>query len=137
MHRSERRLEAVYFGYDARRFYLRLDPAPDPRGVPEKGAVTVQFVSPLERRLRIRRDPSGQWRCTWAESVAAPPPAFAADRVLELAIPLEDLGIDRTRELRFFVTVSDDGRELERLPESDFLVVGIDPTGLDHQEWIV
>jgi len=137
MHRSERRLEAVYFGYDARRFYLRLDPAPDPRGVPEKGAVTVQFVSPLERRLRIRRDPSGQWRCTWAESVTAPPPAFAADRVLELAIPFEDLGIDRTGELRFFVTVSDDGRELERLPESDFLVVGVDPPGLDQQEWIV
>jgi alpha-amylase/alpha-mannosidase (GH57 family) len=137
MHRAESPLKAVYFGYDAERLYLRLDPAAE-HGAPSSARrILVQFASPRDRRLELSREESGRWRCGWADGAAAREPQFAADRILELALPLADLGIERTGELRFFVAVTDDGRPIERLPEHGFLITPVDPAGLDHHEWVV
>jgi hypothetical protein len=136
MHRSERVLEAVYFGYDRRRLYLRLDAAAGPGGFPAGSSVRVRIVGPRQLDLRLEPGPDGPWRARW-EGAALAAPEFAGDRILELAIPLDDLGLAGPGELRFFVTVEAGERELERFPASDVLVVPVDPGGLDPSEWVV
>ncbi|MBP1594666.1 MAG: glycoside hydrolase, family 57 [Acidobacteria bacterium] len=136
MHQAVRRLEKVFFGYDASRFYLRLDFAGQGlRGLPAQVSVQLQFVSPGQSFLAIDCA-EGQWRCG-AWEPAAPAPAAAGDRILEVGIPLEALGVGAPDEVRFFITLLDKERELERFPSTGFLVVPVDPWSLDHEEWIV
>jgi hypothetical protein len=60
---------------------------------------------------------------------------FAAVQVIELALPLDALGVLKPAEVTFFISVLDNGRELERLPSTGLLTVPADPWGLDQQEW--
>lgn len=139
MHRVEAYLEKVYFGYDTSRFYIRLDLDPDYRdSFPESGLLRIQFASPRECQLVIRRDGQRDWQCHWQDSPSGiEPPSFAADRILELGVSLEMLGIDAPGALRFFILVLEGNQEMERFPRNDFLHVRVDPWGLNHQEWIV
>ena len=136
MHQAVRRLEKVFFGYDTSRFYLRLDFAGlGLRGLPAHVSVQLQFVSRRQSFLAIDCA-GGQWRCSaWEPS--GPAPEAAGDRILEIGIPLEALGVSGPDEVRFFITLLDKERELERFPSTGFLVVPVDPWGLDLEEWIV
>ena len=138
MHRIERSLEKVFFGFDRRFFYLRIDLAPGKiTDFPNNGAIRVQFVSPGKCSLVLQHSNSA-WYCTTVDwSSHSPDPLFAAKKIVEIGLPLEALGVEKPREVTFFISVLYDGREMERFPSSGFLAVPTDPWGLDQQEWIV
>jgi hypothetical protein len=78
------------------------------------------------------------WRCALSGSQGAEQqPSVAGGKILEIGIPLKALGLQEADEVRFFVVLSDQDRELERFPSTGFLVVPVDPWELDQQEWIV
>ncbi|NWG14247.1 MAG: glycoside hydrolase [Acidobacteria bacterium] len=139
MHRVTRCLEKVFFGYDTRSFYVRIDLTGGQRSpLPQRCSVQLEFVSPKRGLVILDRDEKGVWRCRDAsESADALPAAFGAGRILELAIPLDALGILQPQEARFFVTLLNRERELERFPAIGFLSVPVDPWQLDEQEWFV
>ncbi len=139
MHRITRCLDKVFFGYDTRSFYIRIDFADRRRSpLPQRCAIQLEFLSPKRGRLTLDRDETGIWRCGDA---SASPDALTADfsvgKILELAIPLEALGILEAQEVRFFVALLDQQRELERFPAIGFLSVPVDPWQLDDHEWFV
>jgi alpha-amylase/alpha-mannosidase (GH57 family) len=137
MHQVVRRLEKVFFGYDASRFYLRLDFTGGMINLPAQLSVQVHVLSPRESLLKIDRS-GGEWGCSAIPApVADQKPAAAGARILEIGVPLKALGIEEPDEVRFFVTLLDNDRELERFPSTGFLVVPVDPWGLDQQEWMV
>ncbi len=139
MHRTDRYFEKVYFGYDARHFYVRLDLLADRgRAVPSPGSYQLHFVAPNECLYAMEWDGKGAWILrTLRSSKPDLVPGFAGDRILEMAVPLEALGVQKPAHVRFFVAAFDRGIELERFPRSDFITVAVDPWGLDHREWIV
>jgi hypothetical protein len=139
MHRAERYVQKVFFGYDTRRFYIRLDLTADHHAkLPSGASLHIHFVAPRDLVLLLNRDESKSWSCCW---LAAPellePPVFGGARILELGISLETLKVQSPAEVRFFVVVLESDRELERFPSSGLLVVPVDPWGLDHQQWMV
>ncbi len=138
MHRTDRYFERIYFGYDARRFYVRVDLVTDrSRSVSAAGTYHLHFVSPKECLIAIEGS-EGIWRC---RTLISPMPGFAAEfgggRILELGIPLEALGVEKPDMVRFFVSALDRNVELERFPPNDYISVSVDPWGLDHREWMV
>ncbi len=140
MRRSGRGVEKVFFGYDKRRFYLRIDLTPGwLRGmIPAEYSLQIQFVSPREILLLIEIDEARSWRCrVLRSSTEGLEPEFAGAKILELGVNLEDLGIDRPEEVRLSVAAFERNHELERLPSNGFLAVTVDPWGLDQQEWMV
>jgi alpha-amylase/alpha-mannosidase (GH57 family) len=140
MHRSERCIEKVFFGYDEHRFYLRIDLTTEwLRGIiPASHSLQVQLVSPREFLMMLEYDQARTWQCRVLRSaVEGFAPEFAGARILELAVPLEELGVNKPEEVRFSVSTFDKGRELERLPAHGFLAVTVDPWELDHREWLV
>jgi alpha-amylase/alpha-mannosidase (GH57 family) len=138
MHQTVRFLEKVFFGYDSNRFYLRLDFSGGLRNVPPQVSIQLQFLAPGECRILVERV-DGTWRSTFFQSTAAPggEPAAAGGRILEVGVPLDALGVSEPDEVRFFVTLKEEERELERFPSTGFLVVPVDPWGLDQEEWLV
>ncbi len=139
MHRTERLLEKVYFGFDAQSFYLRIDVV---RGkietFPPSGSIQVHFLSPEKCCLALENTESRNWRCRtviWPSSGKAP--CFAANRILELGVPLEVLGVRKPAEVAFYISVLDRGREVERFPSAGLVSVPTDPWNLDQLEWMV
>ena len=119
MHRTDRFLEKVFFGFDLQCFYLRIDL------VPEKMAdfspaisIEVQFASPEECRLALEYTERNAWSCRTIHGLCPIRlPDFAGNRILELGIPLEALGVRASLpRSAFFILVLDNGRELERFP---------------------
>jgi alpha-amylase/alpha-mannosidase (GH57 family) len=141
MHRTDRFFERVFFGFDLKYFYLRID-AVDEKLVelPTNYSVQVQFIFPKDCTVSLRRNERGEWVCeTLHWPVPDHPPLFAGKKILELGVPIEALGV-RVREpveVAFFVLALENEREVERFPSTGFLKVLMDPWGLDQQEWMV
>lgn len=139
MHRNKRYLEKIYFGYDNDRLYLRLDVTPSSREaeMPPKIAWHVQFVYPRELVLLLKNE-GKEWRCVVLRSTSPQPlPAFAGRKILELGLPLEDLGIYNPEEVRFAITAYEEDKELERFPAHSYFAFTVDPWGINQQEWMV
>jgi alpha-amylase/alpha-mannosidase (GH57 family) len=139
MHRTERLLEKIYFGFDALSFYLRINLAPGKIDTfPSDESIQVQFVSPEKCCLSLDKTENGNWRCrTVIWPTAGKAPGFAANRIIELSVPLETVGVRKPEDVTFFISVLDRGREVERFPSTGLLSVPTDPWNLDQQEWIV
>ncbi len=140
MHRNERCIERVYFGFDKSRFYLRLDLTASWRrgALPLELALQIHFASPMDVLLALRLDDAGDWGCeVLRASVQEVAVEFCAGRTFELGIPLEDLGIYKPEEARFAISACEKDRELERFPAHSFLAVMVDPWGIGQQEWMV
>jgi alpha-amylase/alpha-mannosidase (GH57 family) len=139
MHRTDRLMEKIYFGYDQNSFYLRMDLVPGAISTFSlRGAIQVRFTSPEMINVALDRAETEGWRCkpiVWPAIVQSP--AFAADRILELGIPFQALGIQRPADVTFFILIMEENHELESFPSSGSLTVPVDPWGLDLQEWIV
>ena len=139
MHRAETYVQKVFFGYDTRLFYIRLDLAANQAiTLPLEASLHLHFVAPRDLVLRLNRDPSDTWHCSWLGIPDSfQPPGFGGGKILELGIPLDLLEVRNPGEVSFFVTVVEDNRELERFPSRGLLIVPVDPSGLDHQHWMV
>jgi alpha-amylase/alpha-mannosidase (GH57 family) len=139
MHRSERQFESMYFGYDAARFYLRIDLKDLKEGrFPQGRSLMIRFLAPVEFAMDITCGDHGHWHCKTATTrVPEPDLRFAADKVMEIGIPLDALGIRKPEEARFFALLIERNHELERFPDNGFLAVPVDPWGLDQREWMV
>jgi hypothetical protein len=139
MYRTDRFLDKILFGFDLRNFYLKIDLAPAKMmEFPPTNSIQVQFTSPKECLLALECEEKNIWRCRTIQWPAPDkPPAFAGFKILELGIPLDVLEVREPVEVTFFVTVLDNGREVERLPSTGLLSVHTDPWSLDQQEWIV
>jgi hypothetical protein len=139
MHRTENFLDKIYFGYDTRDFYLRVDLARDlSKALLPEAFLEIRFVEPRKCRLRVARDKGSDWECRWVGPGApSAAPQWGAGKILEIGIPLEALDILERTNLRFSLVITEKDREIERFPANDLLEVPVDPWGLDHEEWIV
>jgi alpha-amylase/alpha-mannosidase (GH57 family) len=139
MHRADRFFEKVFFGFDLKYFYVRIDVAPEKLlELPSGYSVNVQFISPRECAVALERNEKGDWVCrTLHWPVRGQDPVFAGKKILELGVPMEALGVREPVEVTFFLSALESKREVERFPSSGFLKVLTDPWGLDQQEWIV
>ncbi len=139
MHRAERQIEKLFFGYDTERFYLRVDLKDlKKRKLPQGRWLRVGFLAPVECCLDITRNEHGNWHCTAAGRPGQDQGVeMGADKVVELGVPLQMLGIGKPEEVRLFVALYEKNHELERFPTSGVLTMAVDPWGLDQREWMV
>jgi alpha-amylase/alpha-mannosidase (GH57 family) len=139
MHRVDKHIEKIYFGYDTQKFYLRMDLSGlKQKKFPTKAAVQAHFVSPQNLVLQLERDDQKRWsQRVLKSSRPSPDVVFAGDSILELGVPLDALDIVKPEEVRFHLCVLENELELERFPTYGFFSIPVDPWSLDHEEWIV
>jgi alpha-amylase/alpha-mannosidase (GH57 family) len=127
MHQVDRKprvVTLVRFGFDRERLYVRLDSGRRLVDLLADGlAFSLTFLQPHGVRLSVRQIDgrisgvlSDRQSAQWVERGPGGAVA-AAGTLLEVAVPLADLGLRGGDRLSFFVTVYDEGRtELERHP---------------------
>jgi len=139
MHKMNRWMEKIYFGYDLRKFYLRIDLAGLKHGqFPAAACVRVNFVSPETLILSLERDDQKRWKHSVLKcSRSSPEVEFAGAAILELGVELDALNISAPEEVRFYLSVIEDGQDIERFPPYGFFEIPVDPWSLDAEEWMV
>ena len=136
MYRSDRWLNKLRFGNDQRHLYLRLELLKR-----DRVAVNVKFHQPSGSVLRTDALGSASGRGEFSlidrEGRTVTRKSLATAEVVELAVPLEDLGVAPGAPVSFQVQLTLDQIEIERSPEN----VPIEFTLLDDdlvaQNWLV
>jgi hypothetical protein len=136
MHRTDRLFEKVLFGFDPDNLYLKLDLASARMSeFPETSSIRIHFISPKEGSISLEH--AGKWSCRILQWPSSRNPVFAGDKVLELAIPLDAIGVRQPEDVNLFILALDSGREIERFPTTGLLTIHTNPWTLDQQDWVV
>jgi hypothetical protein len=150
MHQSDRRpavVSLVHFGFDHERLLVRVDTAERALDVLAGGReLSLKFVTPAGVRFSVRSVAGRLAGSFWDRRDAEPLWAergpggamLAAGTIVELALPLADLGLSAGQTVGFFVAVYDDqGAELERHPAHQPIELSV-PDGLfEARHWRV
>jgi alpha-amylase/alpha-mannosidase (GH57 family) len=141
MHQVDRRpslVSGLLFGLDDRALYLRVEGRPLADAMDAGASVALTFLNPaLTRCLVLGKHGATQvvlqQRQHGSEWSERPSGASAAlGNLLEIRLPLTDLGGDQDQRLSFFLTVHDRfGAELERHPSSRPIEIAA------HDPWFI
>ncbi|MEK6602892.1 MAG: glycoside hydrolase family 57 protein [Nitrospirota bacterium] len=124
MHSRREYFSRLYFGFSLEQFYVRLDPLP-PEETGDGGSadVHVYFIEPKPARLVFRLDlPDPPHFTLWlsADGTAFEPArsfdTIRRKKVIELAVPFKELGLQAGTRVQFVVTVMQGDLELDRIP---------------------
>jgi alpha-amylase/alpha-mannosidase (GH57 family) len=143
MHQTRFLVRRIYYGFDSRTFYLRIDPDPvllTPEQA-EHTTLVVMIFEPLLRRIEIAL-PNAVVHCyeqdengTWVPSQQSL--EVAIDHIVELAIELESLNVHPGDQLLVQVIVQRDTQELERCPLRSPILVQAPEKDYEERMWIV
>jgi alpha-amylase/alpha-mannosidase (GH57 family) len=145
MHRGAGVISHIYYGFDLRNLFLRLDPSQSLQDDKVADLVFyVNFLQPkahdIEVRIvpRERRVQAALFKGAKAERrSAAIVNSVAANDVIELAVPFELLGVQPNDQVHFFVTVERDGSEVEKWPYRGFIQVKVPDMDFEAMMWQV
>ncbi len=145
MHRGASVVSHIYYGFDLRTLFLRLDPSQNLQD--EKVAdlaFYVNFLAPKGLDAEIRVLPqkgsvtAALFRGSDGERVRIVDlSTVAAAEVIELAIPFETLGVQPNDEIHFFITVEREGSEVEKWPYRGFIQVRVPTEDFEATMWQV
>jgi alpha-amylase/alpha-mannosidase (GH57 family) len=124
MHRAASIITHIYYGFDLKNMFVRLDPGVSLKDVKVADlAFFVNFLSPKGLDIEIRvvprerhvtatlyRGENGQRKLQTAINTVA------ANDIIELAVPFDLLGVKPNDEVQLFVTVEHAGSEVEKWP---------------------
>jgi alpha-amylase/alpha-mannosidase (GH57 family) len=145
MHRGASIISHIYYGFDLKNMFLRLDPSGSlaDEKVAEL-AFYVNFLQPkgVEAEIRIspreRRVSAALFRGKNEDRTeAAAINAVAANDIIELAIPFDLLGVKPNDEVHLFITVERNGSEVEKWPYRGFIQINVPTEDFEAMMWQV
>jgi alpha-amylase/alpha-mannosidase (GH57 family) len=150
MHQTTRaaaEITMIHFGFDAERLLVRIDAErPMVDLLADGREVSLKFVAPDGLRFSVRQEfgrLAGRfWRrqrgaagVTWTESGSGNA-VVAAGTILEIALPLSDLGLSGETSISFFLSVYDSADiELERHPDHRPIELAIPDEQFTGRQW--
>ena len=114
MHRSDRLIQQIFFGNDERHLYVRCDFRKW-----EPVSLLIRFQQPADYSVEtgaLTRTGLQEFTLRQPDGTAVARKTLAVEDILELAIPLEDLGLEGEGEIAFQVEVLEEGSERECHP---------------------
>jgi len=137
MYRTEQIVEAIHYGFDLERFFLRIDFRQD-FDLSEGMNVRLTVLQPKEASLTI--GPVGadrkSARCTMLGTNASEV-AFAVGKIVELGVPFALLGLRASDELKFFIELVSGEVSVERHPLSGVLAFSVPDKRFETEHWRV
>lgn len=145
MHRSASIITHIYYGFDLKNMFLRLDPSQSLKD--EKVAdlaFYVNFLNPKGKDVEIRIVPQERrvgatlFRGENGERTeVAAINTIAANDIIELALPFELLGVGPGEEVHLFVTVERSGSEIEKWPYRGYIQFKVPTEEFEATMWQV
>jgi alpha-amylase/alpha-mannosidase (GH57 family) len=145
MHRAESIVSHIYYGFDPKNLFIRID---SNRNLNEPGikelTFSVHFLRPSSYRLDIRLDPEqGKVNAELIkvtkgeESQSGRHSTIAAREIIEMAMPFDVIMAKPGDEINFFVTVRRDDVELEKWPYRGYISLEVPTEDFEAIMWHV
>ena len=134
MHHTKGFISALYFGFDLERFYLRIDHDRDLLSLEKGDAVGINILSPEEHKVTLLKVKDKLKLLIDGREGSG---SFAIRRIIEMGIPLKDLGAERGQRLSFFITIERKGRTCERLPREGVITLTVPTEDFESWNWLV
>lgn len=129
MFQGEQVLDALYFGTDLELLYLRLDA----RAALVGSRIVLDFRPAHGKPRLVTLDLAGRG----SVPIKMPRARAVLGDTLELALPLEQLGVRARDRLELVVKLERDGAELERLPRAAALSFEVPDAEIEQRHWVV
>jgi alpha-amylase/alpha-mannosidase (GH57 family) len=145
MHRAASIITHIYYGFDLKNMFVRLDPSGSLKD--EKVvdlAFFINFLNPKSFDAEVRIVPQER-RVSAAlfqgengdRKQVAVINTVAANEIIELALPFELLGVKPNEEVQIFVTVERDGSEVEKWPYRGYIQFKVPTEDFEATMWQV
>ena len=138
MHRSERALEMLHFGFNEESLFLRFDFTP--RRSLAHTALSILFYEPRGFVLKTRplaRDRALEFTITTPGGIELKRDTIALGEILEWEIPLLDLTLKPHAPVAFRVRVLQEGIETELYPDAGAIQLAVPTADFASQNWLV
>jgi alpha-amylase/alpha-mannosidase (GH57 family) len=139
MFRAHVYLEAMHFGFDLERLYLRLDPGPDWYSQNRDSLALHVLIWPAHQadastwRARVElADPVSLELPQGAQGGQA-----AFDQILEVALPFASMGVSSGQDCHLQVVLLRDGIEIDRQPPQAPLLWSVPDDTFEERHWFV
>lgn len=136
MYRTQTHVDHIYYGFDARHLFMRVDMDELPAG----SILRVDILAPVHMRLSFMTD-DGEMRLEAIEGGQVVPRGeiseVAAGSVLEFSVPFALIHARPQDRLRFYLTLMREELELERHPSSGLLAFCVPDEGYERMFWHV
>lgn len=143
MHQMRLLIRRIYYGFDSRTIYLRIDPDPTLLTPPQADhtSLVVMIFEPRPLRIEITL-PAAAVQCyeqnedgAWVLSQQTV--QVAIDHIAELAIDMRDLNTRPGDRLVFQIMVKRDTQEVERCPLRNPILMEIPEKDYEERMWMV
>jgi alpha-amylase/alpha-mannosidase (GH57 family) len=147
MFKARQTLDALYFGFDLERLYVRLDPGADLSNAPPQE---------VEARVLVRRAspeaPTYRARVSWANpsplalervnaqgvlEASEPLESAAVDEIFELSLPFAALGLRAGEAFELSVVLLQRGLEIDRHPPHGGLALTVPDPSFERRHWLI
>ena len=134
-------LKDVYFGFDVDRLFVRVDcDQPPAAALTGFDALRIGFTEPAECGVSIVSPApparKAEWVCRGADADAGGI-AIAVDRVVEIAIPFEKLGVAVGEPIQFYVELIEGGQSRDRAPREGVIALTRPSADFERVMWDV
>lgn len=146
MHRVERIISHIYYGFDLKNLFLRLDTSRTLKD-PKVSQVTfnIRFLKPVSITVEINCSPSeGTVRAEMLKEtgsherkVIGKISTIAAHDIIEIALPFSSLNLKEKDEVAFIVVVKRDDAELEKWPYKGYISFNVPTPDFEAIMWQV
>jgi hypothetical protein len=134
-------LTDVHFGFDVDRLFVRIDcDQPPPAALAGYDALRIGFTEPADCGFSILTPTSPTRRGEWQSKGAnadADGIAFAIDRVIEVAIPFDKLGVGVGAPIQFYVELLEGGQSRDRAPREGIIALTRPSADFERVMWDV
>jgi alpha-amylase/alpha-mannosidase (GH57 family) len=145
MHRGVSIITHIYYGFDLKNMFLRIDPSWSLKDDKiSELAFFVNFLNPKNMDVEIRITPQDRRVSATLfrgdngnRQQTAVINTVAANDIIELAIPFDLLGVKQNDDLQIFVTVERSGSEIEKWPYRGYIQLKVPTDDFEAMMWQV
>jgi alpha-amylase/alpha-mannosidase (GH57 family) len=137
MFQGERIIKQIYFGFDLQHLHLRID-AQTSWKVSKPMELLLSFNGAEEKKLVVKLPIGGlKSAAHWKNGQDTKFDSFSLAKVLEISIPLSDLGWKPKEKVKFGVEVLQDSAQTECHPDSGLIELEVPDASYESATWRV
>ena len=145
MHQSETMIKEIYYGFDVKDLFVRLDVSADMKDPGSKDlSCSVVVMHPHQFKVKASyKKEKGKFdldifkleneRWSFVKTIDS----VGVGRVVEMGIPFSEIGASVNDEVQFIIVVEKDHQELERWPRGGSINVRVPDVDYEEKQWSV
>ncbi len=131
----EKLIKEIYFGFDLKNFFLRIDTFKNPLEIFQKNRkILIQFISPKNIKIELSNNTQGKIE---AHINGNKIETFSIKKIIEFAISFDTLGFSEREVVQFYFEIFENSSLLERIPLGGLITYEVPDKEFELKYWNV